>query len=229
MTILANGKNCVKIKLLMIILFMANFQIHSMNTPSFIKIERCSGAECNQETAQRCQACLLTYYCSAECQQADWDAHKKVCRVYHSDIGHMQSAYRAFFDKASKTGEHKYIAQAISLHTQTLIRIEQDAACSTGESITSINAMLEGTQLLHGLIANGVCSLKDTQKMLRAEVPAAIALVKQRTLNGKLVAPYRVKADLTQENFIPEEEWKATRLAIIANYEANFKPEYLCS
>jgi hypothetical protein len=227
MIILANGKNCVKIKLLMIILFMVSFQTHSMNTHSFVKIERCSGAECNKETTQRCQACLLTYYCCAECQHADWNNHKKVCRVYHSDIGHIQSAYRAFFDKASKTGEHKHIAQAISLHTQTLIRIEQDAACSTDKSITSISAMLEGSQLLHGLIANGICNLKDAQKMLRAEVPAAIALVKQRTLNGKLVAPYGVKTDLPQEDFIPEEEWKEKRLAVIADYEANFKPKYL--
>lgn len=217
----------MKIKLLMIIFFMVNFQTHSMNTSDFVKIERCSGAECNQETTQRCKTCLLTYYCSTGCQQADWNTHKKVCKTYHSDIGHMQSAYRAFFDRASKTGELKHIAQAISLHTQTLIRIEQDAACSTDKSITSISTMLEGSQLLHGLIANGICSLKDTQTMLRTEVPVAIALVKQRTLNGKLVAPYGVKKDLPQENFIPEEEWKETRLKIIADYEANFKPEYL--
>lgn len=72
--------------------------------------------------------------------------------------------------------------------------------------------------------------------MLRQEVPAAIALVKQRTLDDKLVAPYEVRdygvvppksKNVDPDEFISANEWKEARLAIIADYEAKFKPEHL--
>jgi hypothetical protein len=34
----------------------------------------------------KCQRCKVTYYCSKECQVADWKSHKKVCKVISSGI-----------------------------------------------------------------------------------------------------------------------------------------------
>ncbi|KAI0761367.1 hypothetical protein BD413DRAFT_607160 [Trametes elegans] len=37
-------------------------------------------AICGKNGARRCSQCLTVSYCSAECQRADWPAHKKACR-----------------------------------------------------------------------------------------------------------------------------------------------------
>ena len=45
---------------------------------------RCSQSNANPEgpcekTRKRCSGCFLVFYCSQECQLADWEAHKHVC------------------------------------------------------------------------------------------------------------------------------------------------------
>lgn len=232
--------------LLAIVLFVAYFQMNAMDDNPHIniatqrentehsllktKIEKCT--VCDKETTQRCNACQLTFYCSAECQTENWDTHKKVCKAQQSDIEHIKNAFCVFFAKALETGEQKYIAQAISFHTQALIRIDQDKACAHDESISSLHVMLEGRQLLDNLITLKICNIHDVQEMLRQAVPQAVAQVKQRTINNKLVPPYGVsrysmKPSINTEprpdEFIPASEWREQRLAVIAAFEEKFK------
>jgi hypothetical protein len=44
----------------------------------------CASAGCASEEASRvCSRCLAVWYCSRECQRADWKAHKPVCTAAH--------------------------------------------------------------------------------------------------------------------------------------------------
>jgi len=40
----------------------------------------CAGLECLKPPTSQCSRCLRTFYCSKECQLADWRKHKKSCR-----------------------------------------------------------------------------------------------------------------------------------------------------
>lgn len=39
--------------------------------------------KCGKESAKNCcTGCKITFYCSKECQVADWKTHKSQCRPY---------------------------------------------------------------------------------------------------------------------------------------------------
>ena len=61
-------------------------------------------ANCNkvqdsgEVTLQRCSGCRAAYYCSKDCQKADWKNHKKTCRSSSStDTGASQTGGSSFF------------------------------------------------------------------------------------------------------------------------------------
>ena len=48
------------------------------------KMEKCSGCEAQKPRTdlKRCSECKDVWYCSVECQRADWQSHRKLCKVY---------------------------------------------------------------------------------------------------------------------------------------------------
>jgi hypothetical protein len=48
----------------------------------------CKKRETQMDNAKlmKCQRCKITYYCSKECQVADWKGHKKICKAIASGI-----------------------------------------------------------------------------------------------------------------------------------------------
>ena len=46
--------------------------------------EKCSGCEAQKPRTdlKRCSECKDVWYCSVECQRADWQSHRKLCKVY---------------------------------------------------------------------------------------------------------------------------------------------------
>jgi splicing suppressor protein 51 len=43
------------------------------------KCNTCKKTDSEVENLKRCAKCQTTYYCSRDCQKADWKVHKKVC------------------------------------------------------------------------------------------------------------------------------------------------------
>lgn len=42
---------------------------------------QCAGPLCNKLARSQCSVCLKEWYCSGECQEADWKKHKKICKI----------------------------------------------------------------------------------------------------------------------------------------------------
>jgi hypothetical protein len=47
----------------------------------------------------QCNRCKLTFYCSKECQRADWKQHKPICAPPAPQQGGLRNAVMAFFDE----------------------------------------------------------------------------------------------------------------------------------
>jgi hypothetical protein len=45
-------------------------------------VVKCGNPQCSGQSAEllKCSGCKMTYYCSVECQRADWKAHKALCK-----------------------------------------------------------------------------------------------------------------------------------------------------
>lgn len=54
--------------------------LHSAGRASFhsLILPKCS--VCQKETTDKCSGCRTVYYCGPKCQNADWKAHKKICK-----------------------------------------------------------------------------------------------------------------------------------------------------
>jgi hypothetical protein len=44
-------------------------------------LEECALPDCNKKGKNACSGCVKEFYCSAECQKADWKAHKIACNL----------------------------------------------------------------------------------------------------------------------------------------------------
>lgn len=38
-------------------------------------------ANCSKEAIKKCSQCVITYYCSRECQVENWTIHKSICKA----------------------------------------------------------------------------------------------------------------------------------------------------
>lgn len=52
---------------------------HCVTSSSGYQGKKCANCGCINLPLKRCSACKEVYYCSVECQRADWALHKKVC------------------------------------------------------------------------------------------------------------------------------------------------------
>jgi hypothetical protein len=62
---------------------LARLSGNSDNERTFLKMcQRCGKTETQMDSAllMKCQRCKATYYCSKDCQVADWKSHKKMCK-----------------------------------------------------------------------------------------------------------------------------------------------------
>ena len=57
---------------------------------------KCSNPLCQITPVKPCTGCRIAYYCSKECQKADWPKHKDFCR-------RPRGGYRKTKRKATKT------------------------------------------------------------------------------------------------------------------------------
>lgn len=55
------------------------------------KVERC--ARCFAPATSRCERCAASWYCSAECQLADWDFHKRLCSQFKNHKERPDASY----------------------------------------------------------------------------------------------------------------------------------------
>lgn len=55
--------------------------------------------KCEKAATNYCLSCKKVYYCSKECQVADWKAHKAQCRPFE---------VRNFFEKISRVNKEKF-------------------------------------------------------------------------------------------------------------------------
>ena len=46
----------------------------------------CAHIECREPPSNQCSRCLRAFYCSKECQVADWRKHKKNCRKKKAEL-----------------------------------------------------------------------------------------------------------------------------------------------
>ena len=53
------------------------------NTPTIGMKHRCMNCFTHRRKMKKCQKCQLVYYCSVECQKANWLDHNKICGVKH--------------------------------------------------------------------------------------------------------------------------------------------------
>jgi hypothetical protein len=59
-------------------------------SPRFMTDQRCAASGCAAVAESACSRCTVTYYCSPECQRADWPTHKAACKKLASEppVGH---------------------------------------------------------------------------------------------------------------------------------------------
>ena len=57
-------------------------------------MQKCGDGSCEKEGKSRCMRCLSVWYCSKECQTANWSHHKKVCKpqTSNSQVKDLSSA-----------------------------------------------------------------------------------------------------------------------------------------
>jgi hypothetical protein len=48
-------------------------------------IHFCQNGNCGESKTKKCAGCYSTWYCSTQCQQADWPNHKTVCKEIQQD------------------------------------------------------------------------------------------------------------------------------------------------
>lgn len=51
---------------------------------------QCAGPFCIKLARSQCSVCLREWYCSGECQEADWKKHKKICKILKSLSNQLQ-------------------------------------------------------------------------------------------------------------------------------------------
>lgn len=57
---------------------MAILHRYGRLTEASLTLPKCS--VCQKETTDKCSGCRTVYYCGPKCQNADWKAHKKICK-----------------------------------------------------------------------------------------------------------------------------------------------------
>jgi|SRR5579872_1818827 len=208
-----------------------HYTIKPAQIPQII-IEQC--AQCSNKAAQRCSGCQVVYYCSPSCQTAHWEAHKKSCQKFQSNIEYLRKAFSTFVDKALETGQQKYIEQAMIFHLQTLMRATQDKACAHDETISIDSIAYKDLQQFDTLVERSITNRETLTALRNQTMPTAFAKVRQLTTENKLVAPYGVRrygmqaflaAKRAPDEFIPEEEWQEKRLQALVPIEQKFKEE----
>ncbi len=189
-----------------------------------IKIDECN--TCGEASTTKCSACKLVFYCNRNCQTKDWKKHKKDCpklqKTHCGDIAHMRTLFSAYVKKAEATADEtrrwNYIKTAILWHLKTIIRLQQDIACSKD---ISTQGATEKVNFDHRQMLS---SLKLSQEQLQLIVQEsklkAFEWAKHLTDKDKLVPPFEIrlygmKAFIQSlkkdEEFYPESEWPQKR------------------
>jgi hypothetical protein len=53
----------------------------------------CDAPGCENKGSKTCVRCLRSWYCSAECQKADWKAHKPMCKLAAAELTRVKIVY----------------------------------------------------------------------------------------------------------------------------------------
>ena len=59
--------------------------IQEIKTPAAPHIHFCQNVRCNESNTKKCAGCYSNWYCSSECQHADWPYHKATCKEIQKD------------------------------------------------------------------------------------------------------------------------------------------------
>jgi len=54
-------------------------------TPLAPHLHFCQNVPCNESKTKKCAGCYSSWYCSTECQQADWPNHRAACKEIQQD------------------------------------------------------------------------------------------------------------------------------------------------
>jgi hypothetical protein len=54
-------------------------------SPNMPHIHFCQNESCDQSSSKKCAGCYSTWYCTTECQQADWPNHRTECKEIQQD------------------------------------------------------------------------------------------------------------------------------------------------
>jgi hypothetical protein len=214
-----------------------NYSLIPIEVPE-IKIQEC--AQCGRKALRQCNQCILTYYCSPECQNLNGLQHKAICKeiekAQFGDIAHMRNIFSAYMKKASETANKQFIKEGLSWHLRIIVRLRQDVACSKDLSTQSSidHVQWEHGQLInHLIVERNICSEEELENINKELFKDALAWVKEKTREKKLVPPFNIRryglkafmnAQINvDEEFIPEKKWNEQRMAVIQKYEKDFE------